>query len=325
MKVSSSRFPSAARDFCAFIAGRRHTPDHERARRFATMLASLDAAAMELLRIAALALVLLKQRRIVLLVALGSIACTKTTYVAVDVGGDASCGIRDDGSLQCWGVKHASDPPSGSFVSLSVGGFACALDADGRAACWAGDAPPDDALEKLSCGEEHCCGLRTDRTLACWGNGPGAVDAPLGEFSDISAGLSRSCAVKRDDASLLCWGQFAQAPPEGEFAAVSVGGAGACAKGIDDRPVCWDALPLLIAGTPQVEVQSVVAGFQVNACAIGTAGDVRCWGAGEIVDDAPTDRFAAIDLGVAHGCGLLEADSTVSCWGRWLEGQTSPR
>ena len=52
---------------------------------------------------------------------------------------------------------------------------------------------------------EFNCGVRTDRTLACWGYGIGLP--PVGLFVDVSTGGSQACAV-RTDGSLVCWGSI---------------------------------------------------------------------------------------------------------------------
>ena len=51
-----------------------------------------------------------------------------------------TCGVRTDGSLECWGRDHydQATPPDGEFTSVSAG-------------------------------STHTCGVRTDGTVACWG------------------------------------------------------------------------------------------------------------------------------------------------------------
>jgi hypothetical protein len=50
----------------------------------------------------------------------------------------------------------------------------CALDGDGRAVCWGGDAygqasPPGYTFSALSAGYEHSCGVTAGGGVACWG------------------------------------------------------------------------------------------------------------------------------------------------------------
>ena len=79
-----------------------------------------------------------------------------------------SCGVREDGTVVCWGLNHEGslDAPSGTFTSISVG--------------WG-----------------HSCGIRGNGTVACWGNNEyGQLDAPEGRFTAVSAGSPHSCGLR---------------------------------------------------------------------------------------------------------------------------------
>ena len=60
-------------------------------------------------------------------------------YVQLTAGNDHNCGLKADGSVDCWGRNdygQATDQP-GPFVALAAGGhFTCALRADGGVDCW---------------------------------------------------------------------------------------------------------------------------------------------------------------------------------------------
>ena len=93
-----------------------------------------------------------------------------------------ACGVRTDGTLDCWGNRRRLDImpiPTGTFQSVSAG-------------------------------LTHACGLRTDGTVACWGSvyplGFAPFDlSPQGTFRDVDAGWDVSCAI-RTDGELACWG-----------------------------------------------------------------------------------------------------------------------
>ena len=58
----------------------------------------------------------------------------------------------------------------------------------------------------MSAGGGHSCGVRTDGTIACWGdNRRGQAVAPSGAFTTVSAGGGHSCGV-RTDGTAECWG-----------------------------------------------------------------------------------------------------------------------
>ena len=65
---------------------------------------------------------------------------TGNTFMSVSAGLFHTCGVRPDGTVECWGKDFdgQSSPPGGSFSSISARGF-------------------------------HTCGVRLDGTVECWG------------------------------------------------------------------------------------------------------------------------------------------------------------
>ncbi len=143
-------------------------------------------------------------------------------FKAVSVGPDYSCGItnRSDESIVCAGNAPASDP-EGSFKAVSAGGshvsvvgggsHFCGIRTDDTIACWGDNRytqtdAPEGTFKALSAGGVHSCGLRTGGSIFCWGNnGNGQTDAPTGRFKAVSAGHDHTCAIRADD-SIVCWG-----------------------------------------------------------------------------------------------------------------------
>src|SRR4051812_18342256 len=73
---------------------------------------------------------------------------------AISTGYDHTCGIREDGTVACWGDNSSGQatPASGQFVQISVGTY-------------------------------YTCGVRVDGTVACWGtNDYGKATPPSGSF-----------------------------------------------------------------------------------------------------------------------------------------------
>ena len=67
-------------------------------------------------------------------------------FTHLSAGGAQACGLRDDGTVECWGfyyvdgwgtVAVVGSPPGGSFIQVSAGeGLTCGVRADGSALCW---------------------------------------------------------------------------------------------------------------------------------------------------------------------------------------------
>ena len=154
-------------------------------------------------------------------------------FTAVAAGEDHSCGIREDGTAQCWqGIENNPGWAvylDGNFTAIAAGsGYSCGIRDNGAAECWeddyqAGVDPPEGRFAAISVGASQSCGVRSSGTLQCWGNvagGPEPEDPPEGRFAAISMGWgsTTSCGSARQTAPLECWGRrrsWADLAPEG--------------------------------------------------------------------------------------------------------------
>lgn len=125
-------------------------------------------------------------------------------WVRVSAGGFHTCGVRSDRSLWCWG--------HGDYGELGLGDRTDRLVPTrvGSEVDWA----------RVSANiSGHTCGVRTDRSLWCWGNNrlgqlglgdrtrrlvPTLVGAGV-QWASVSGGAGHTCGV-RTDLSLWCWG-----------------------------------------------------------------------------------------------------------------------
>ena len=199
-------------------------------------------------------------------------------FVAIDSGMLHSCGLREDGSVSCWGTGNFAGayPEHERFVSIDVGLLLiCGIREDGGTVCWGDIYGFPETLEdryssvSISNGAYYFrCGLLEDGSPMCLDLGvleflgfDGEVMDPLvaddERFASISAGLAHFCAL-RDDGTPVCRGsdESGQAsPPQGEaFTAISSGGKHTCALRADGSAVCWgndyygQSLPITEAG-----------------------------------------------------------------------------
>jgi hypothetical protein len=126
--------------------------------------------------------------------------------------------------------------------------------------------------------------VRTDGTVACWGNNYyGKATPPDGTFLQVSAGGDYSCGVTTDG-TIVCWGGDANRkhvpPPTGSFTQVSASDWHACGLDIDGRVACWGAGWGSAAYMPTDRFQQVVAGRTSGSyvCGLRRDGTLACWG-----------------------------------------------
>jgi alpha-tubulin suppressor-like RCC1 family protein len=176
-------------------------------------------------------------------------------------------------------------------------------------------------------GLQHAC-LRRGTQILCAGDNPNnelgttavtfswtmrAIGGPAVEYTDVSSGYFSSCArTANAGGQVYCWGDDSQ----GQI------GNGATTTG--------DTTPVLVSGlTSPTDVEC----GNYHACALQSAGSVRCWGnngSGQLGNGTTTDQtapvtvsgalvFSSLSLGADHSCGIVSGG--VRCWGADGSGQ----
>ncbi len=263
-------------------------------------------------------------------------------------GIDYPCGYRLDDSLVCWteGQNTFFDPTPIAVEAFAVsdGDSVCWLLPDGAVACWGTIGSPIGTFRSISLGGSHeqfGCGIRTDNTLACWGNdsyGWGQLLPPAGEYKSVSAADGHACAIKTDD-TVACWGNIADGgscwggdpddfqacvdhmevgdpwtPLSGTFLAISGSYCGVHTEGhieceIGDRERRWWKI--------EGAFQSVGIGSWAEhyACGLYLDGTIECWGDNSHGRaEPPNGQFLSISTAAQHACAV-RTDGTVACWG----------
>ena len=128
------------------------------------------------------------------------------------------------GTVSCWRTGKNFEFPSGSdrFESISSGsGFSCGiLKESSRVRCWGGNVSVAGWIESdignmsmlsLVAGGSHVCGLNSTGFLVCKGsNSFGQIEVPpqggAFEYSGLALGAEHSCAIRRSNGSVVCWG-----------------------------------------------------------------------------------------------------------------------
>ena len=124
----------------------------------------------------------------------------KGTFTAVSAGSDFSCGIKTDGAITCWGssAQGRLEAPEGTFTAVSAGrDFLCAIKSDRSITCWGNN-------EYQSCqsgtGGTECTDVRSNQLDA-----PEGAFTAISVSAPSSGGHAHSCAI-RSDGSVACWG-----------------------------------------------------------------------------------------------------------------------
>jgi Leucine-rich repeat (LRR) protein/subtilisin family serine protease len=251
---------------------------------------------------------------------------TNAGFVAVDAGGNFSCGLKSSGRVECWGDNdHGQlDAPAGVFSAVSAGTrHACAIGAGATVSCWGWnidgqlDAPAG-AFDAVTAGGFHTCGLQPGGSGRCWGfDSDGEATAPAGSFKQVAAGAFHTCWIDTSDrVSCRGWDLFDSIDaPAGAFDAVSAGTFFACGlRPPNSTLTCWGTNDSGQSRPPSGTFSAVSAGV-VHACGLNAAAAAVCWGGNTAGQSrALSGTFSAVSAGGGHSCGLRPA-GTVDCWG----------
>jgi alpha-tubulin suppressor-like RCC1 family protein len=265
---------------------------------------------------------------------------------AVRAGDQATCALKSDGSVWCWGGGKLTpvrvELPVDGAAEIALGGAGLCV-RDRSHAVYCASSPfdamtmiPQPASIGITAGKTHACAVTSDNHVACWGmnqhgqlgggdvgggHQPSAtpvIALNLSDVSQVSAGVDSTCAVT-SSGSVSCWGDD------------SSGQAGCGLSCFGD-----DTAPEAVSGPEPAS--SVTAGDQ-SACARTTAGEVWCWGGnhnGELGDPMAGDEsdvphrippqalsgITGLSSAGGHTCAL-GAGGVVSCWGRNESHQVS--
>ena len=251
------------------------------------------------------------------------------SYEQLVAGAMHNCGLRVDGSVDCWGEAPVELPDLGVvFGQLDV--------------------PDADDFVELSSSIFGICGIHDDETASCWGNSVigeslGALDSPSGQFAQVAPGFKWSCGATNDDTG-YCWSTAEDA--ELEFDADTLVDNGTDADVAEVHPAPVAAGPdTVVALLDNGEVYGVeindydddgdtVYEFDADelledhhlteldtgsfsVCGLTDDSDAICsFVEGEIETDGPP--VEAIDAGFGHAC-LLDEDGDVDCIGPGFE------
>lgn len=144
----------------------------------------------------------------------------------------------------------------------------------------------------------------------------------------IGAGSGQTCAIRRSDGVVMCWGTGVKArpPSRGGFRQVCGGTLFACALDKTGRVECWgDVEHGVMVPVPSSGRQySDVSCGLVHACGVrASSGRIDCWrgfdeAGAQMFDrgqaEPPAGAFESVSAGGLHAC-VMRSDGTAMCWG----------
>lgn len=255
-----------------------------------------------------------------------------------------SCAILVDGTVRCWGwgglVVDSKTPVQIDNIAgaalVTVGrSHACVAEQDNEVKCW-GENPVGQLgngtlanssvpvlvqglnypqIEDIQSGDRHTCIKTVGGNIKCWGlsgagelgdgqavivRSPTPVDQLPGPVAQIAVGEWSTCA-RTQAGEAYCWGDNLQ---------------GQLGNG-SNTPA---SLPSKVPGFTS-PVADVRAGSEL-ACALTTAGEVKCWGTH--VQSLTPSTLPGLETGVIqigmggdHACALKQSGAVLCVWGNW--------
>ncbi|KAL3717990.1 hypothetical protein ACJRO7_003170 [Eucalyptus globulus] len=224
----------------------------------------------------------------------------------ISVGDYQICAqVNGTKSVKCWrGNKSFSLPPEDDeLTSISSGfGFSCGVSVNStRVRCWGSNPIAGDIengfgtmpMSSVVSGGSHVCGLNATGFVVCKGsNEAGQLDVPFNsamEYSLLSLGANHSCAIRRLNNTVICWGgrgQFVTKETEGiNFEAIASGTNFTCGlMTINYSIMCWGPGWNNGSGPKLLPLTGILPGPCVQSCDCGiyTQSQGLCHGSGKI-------------------------------------------
>ncbi|KAL8192898.1 hypothetical protein R6Q57_027346 [Mikania cordata] len=174
------------------------------------------------------------------------------------IGDNQICAMtnRTGWNVVCWRDREEFSIQNGRFRSISSGlGFTCgvALNNTDGIICFGTNSELASSIQReftnfrmlnVAVGGNHACGVSSTGFLICRGeNDYGKIDVPDHlpfEFSALALGLNHTCASRRLNNSVVCWGKTSDYPVDVSFESIAAGSDFTCGLTTKNLSViCW--------------------------------------------------------------------------------------
>ena len=263
-------------------------------------------------------------------------------FKALSMSSASVCGLTSAGAAWCWGRNAYGQIGNGTYLPVYPSYQASPVPVSG-----------DITFSSITTGVIRTCGLTSDGTAWCWGQG---LEGALGDggYGAPSCGAKSTCSTvpKKVVGDL-------------KFTTLVLGDMHTCGLTAEGRAFCWGSNRYGQLGSEQVKCQgypnaaattsfwcstvpvevqgghrfkSISAG-QLYTCGVTTQGALHCWGSNfmgvigsaDINEGftavypapypvAPETRFNSVFAGYGHACAI-DVDGAAWCWGSGFVGQ----
>ncbi|RRT36875.1 hypothetical protein B296_00037448 [Ensete ventricosum] len=178
-----------------------------------------------------------------------------TALEQLAVGDVQIAGVDRNRTFVHWWRADSAFPDkiTGSYRSLTSGrGFTCAISTNGSVSCWgprSGEIPVafvNSNMSTIVAGDSHACGVNTAGRVICGGNNDAGQSTPPSdpafEFGNLALGSSHTCAVRRYNGTVVCWGAGGEYTPANTTAFVFIVAGGNLTCGltvVNFTVLCW--------------------------------------------------------------------------------------
>ena len=170
----------------------------------------------------------------------GGLRTTEKPFTTVSSSFGATCGINNDGEIECWGcepnrqnfqcnipnnakqvkAKIPDNPITGLRTIDSAEMHSCAILKDGSVSCWGCEQSNDfgqcnppkiNNAVGISTGYKHSCAVLETGSISCWGNNDlDELDTPkrIKNVKRISSGHGYNAIISEDN-EMIVWGDYA--------------------------------------------------------------------------------------------------------------------
>jgi hypothetical protein len=265
----------------------------------------------------------------------GATRSSESNWVSVGVSAHHSCGLRTDGSVECWGCVDVPDfapndhgqcdAPPGEFRAVSVSNFrSCALGLDDSVTCWGKadeERSSEDKFRLLQDGVWASFAIDGNGKVHDWDcveEAPGDCSPTVPGLTDISVGMDHACGIDSGGVP-TCWGctmrgmnQGQCSPPSAAFSEIDSYLTTNCGVRLDGNIHCWGQTTGVVSGS---FIDVAVGGF--FSCGIRSDNTLLCWNYTPSVTYEPHEEmqfFRDVSIGLSHACGVT-MDGSILCWG----------